>query len=335
MDLRQLAALTSVADHHSFSAAARALHTVQSNISTHIARLEREVGATLVHRASGQLTEAGEIVVSRARRIQAELDALVADVASTLGEISGQVRLGIIGTTGRWLLPALLSSLSAAHPKLDLVTIDATTTSLIPLLGTGRLDLAIVNLPVTDPDVDVQVLFEEEHVLLAPEHHPLARYERLSLSDLAETPLLLEPPGTGFRDDLDDDAARLGVTLVAQAQVDGMRLLASLAYQGYGAAILPASAIVEWTDGSWRTIPLDGTSPRAVGLATPRRGRLSAPARATVDVIHRVVAADVPGRPGLHVIGPAGVGAMGSAGPVPSEGRAVPAISGDDTDIVR
>ncbi|QXC62159.1 LysR family transcriptional regulator [Aquihabitans sp. G128] len=301
MDLRQLAALTAVADHHSFSAAARALHTVQSNVSTHVARLEREVGATLVHRASGQLTEAGEIVVSRARRIQAELDALVADVASSLGEISGQVRLGIIGTTGRWLLPPLLAAMAEAHPKVSLVTIDATTTSLIPQLATGRLDLAIVNLPVTDPDVAVDELFEEEHVVLVPGQHPLAAHDRLSLADLAGTPLLLEPPGTGFRDDLDDDAARVGVTLQPQAEVDGMRLLASLAYQGYGAAILPASAIVEWTDGTWKTIPLDGTSHRAVGLATPRRGRLSAPARATVDLVHRLVATQVPSRQGLHV----------------------------------
>src|SRR3954454_12403458 len=112
MDLRQLTALTAVADHRSFSAAARALHTVQSNVSTHVARLEKELGATLVDRASGGLTEAGELVVARARRVQAELEALSSDVASSVGEISGQVRVGLIGTTGRWLTPILLSSLS-------------------------------------------------------------------------------------------------------------------------------------------------------------------------------------------------------------------------------
>ena len=73
MDLRQLAVLTAVADHQSFSAAARALHTVQSNVSTHVARLERELGTTLVDRASGLLTDSGELVVARARRVQAEL----------------------------------------------------------------------------------------------------------------------------------------------------------------------------------------------------------------------------------------------------------------------
>jgi LysR family hydrogen peroxide-inducible transcriptional activator len=301
MDLRQLAALTAVADHRSFSAAARALHTVQSNISTHIANLERELGGELVDRASGRLTEAGDAVVARARRVQAELEAMSADVAAALGEVSGTVRVGVIGTTGRWLVPMLLSAAAEAHPKVRLVVVDATTTSLLPQLASGTLDVAVVNLPATDPDVDTEVLFEEEHVLLLTRTHPLASATSLHLADLADVPLLLEPAGTGFRDDLDADAARAGVKLVAQAEVDGMRLLASLAYQGFGAAILPASAIVEWSDGTWATVPLEGTTPRGVGLATPRRGRLSAPARATADVLRRVITADVPSRPGLRL----------------------------------
>jgi DNA-binding transcriptional LysR family regulator len=145
------------------------------------------------------------------------------------------------------------------------------------------------------------VLFEEEHVLLASADHPLAGEASLSLADLADTPVLIEPPGTGFRDDLDADAARAGVTLVPQAEVDGMRLLASLAHQGFGPAILPASAIVDAPGARWRSIPLTGTTPRAVGLATPRRARLSAPARAIVDLVRDVVAEDVPDRPGLRL----------------------------------
>ena len=184
MDLRQLAALTAVADHRSFSAAARALHTVQSNISTHVARLERELGTALVERSTGELTEAGEVVVARARQIQAELAAITADVTSTLGEIAGHVRLGVIGTTGRWLVPALLTALGEAHPRIRLVTIDATTTSLLPQLASGLLDLAVVNLPASDPDVDVEALFEEDHVVLAPVGHPLAAHDRLGLTEI-------------------------------------------------------------------------------------------------------------------------------------------------------
>lgn len=303
MDLRQLSALTAVADHRSFSAAARALHTVQSNVSTHIANLERELATELVDRSTGELTETGELVVERARRVQAELESLAADVASSLGEISGAVRLGVIGTTGRWLVPPLLRQLGETHPKVRLVVIDATTTSLIPQLAAGSLDFAVVNLPALGPDVDTEVLFEEAHVLLMANEHPLASQTSVSLSQLAGVPLLLEPHGTGFRDDLESDAAKVGVKLEPQAEVDGMRLLASLAYQGFGAAILPASAVVEWSNGTWTAVPLNGTTPRNVGLATPRRGRLSAPTRAAIEVLRAVIAAEVPTRQGLRLPG--------------------------------
>ena len=76
MDLRQLTTLVAIADHGSFSAAARALYTVQSNVSGHVARLERELGVTLVDRQRGGLTDEGVIVVDRARRVLHELEDL-------------------------------------------------------------------------------------------------------------------------------------------------------------------------------------------------------------------------------------------------------------------
>ena len=105
MDVRQLQTLVAVAEHRTFSAAARALHTVQSNVSTHIAKLERELGVTLIDRSIGKLTPEGEIVVARARRIASEMEALTADVASMTSEVSGHVHVGMIGTTGRWITP--------------------------------------------------------------------------------------------------------------------------------------------------------------------------------------------------------------------------------------
>src|SRR5258705_13840954 len=111
MDLRQLAALVAVGETGTFSAAADRLHTVQSNVSTHVARLERELGVTLVDRAGGRLTEEGKAVVARARRVQGELDALTPDVASMRDEVIGGVRMGGSGTTRRGLVPPLVSAM--------------------------------------------------------------------------------------------------------------------------------------------------------------------------------------------------------------------------------
>ena len=117
MDLRQLSSLLAIADHGSFSAAARALYTVQSNVSAHIARLERELGVTLVDRSTGAITEEGALVVERGRRIQRELDEIAADISALDDVVSGETRLGVIGTTARWLMPEFLTALRAAHPS--------------------------------------------------------------------------------------------------------------------------------------------------------------------------------------------------------------------------
>jgi DNA-binding transcriptional LysR family regulator len=304
VDLRQLAALAAVADHRSFSAAARALHTVQSNVSSHVANLERELGVELVDRATGDLTDEGRLVVDRARRVQIELDAVVSDLAAHAGTITGRVRLGMIGTVGAWVLPHLIPALAGAHPGIHLVIVDATTTSLLPQVIAGTLDAAVVNLPVTDPDLVAEPLFEEERVVLAPPGHPLAgrKRGRIALAELAQHHLLLEPPGTAFRDDLDAAADRAGIRLSALAEVDGMRALAALAQEGFGAAVLPATAAPIPPPQGWRRLEITGLGPRTVGLATSRRTRPTAPARAVVDAVRHLLETEGPGRPGVRVL---------------------------------
>jgi molybdate transport repressor ModE-like protein len=291
MDLRQLAALTAVAEAGSFSAAARRLHTVQSNVSTHVARLEHELGATLVDRATGAMTDEGEVVVDRARRIHHEIEALRSDVASMLHDVSGTVRLGCIGSASRWLTPRLLDLMDERHPKVHVVVVDATTTSLVPQVVNEDLDLAVINLPLAQNELATEPLFDEDRLVLAPHSHPLAQHARISLVELAEHPLLLEPQGTAFRDELDDQAARQGVEMRVRAEIDGIRLLTSLALEGYGAAMVPATAAPDWIEIACRRVAVDGLAPRSVGLVTPRRGRLSAPAREVRAAIAELVAA--------------------------------------------
>lgn len=289
MDLRQLNALLAVAEHRSFSAAARALHTVQSNVSTHVARLEHELGAQLIDRGLGELTAEGVIVADRARRVLGELRAIEHDLSSIREEVSGHVRLGVIGTTARWLVAPLLEHLAEHHPRIDTVIIEATTTSLLPQLVSERLDTAVVNLPVDEPDIETRPLFDEERIIVAPDDHPLAAEPRVSLAQVAEHELLLPPIGTAFRDEIETDARRARIKLRARAEIDGLRLLSSLAFQGYGPALLPASAAPTHLSGAWVRIPVDGLSPRAVGMAITRRSPPSAPTRTVIETIAHLV----------------------------------------------
>jgi DNA-binding transcriptional LysR family regulator len=299
MDLRQLQALVAIADHGSFSAAAAALHTVQSNVSSHVARLESELGVQLVDRQSGAMTEEGDAVVERARRISAELDAAVSDVAAMRSEVTGSVSMGMIGTTAQWLAPLLVDRLAERHPRVRLVIGDGTSATLEPRLVSGALDMTVANLPRTSPDITERALFDEDLLLVVPADDPLAGRERLTMSDLDGRHLLLPAAGTAFRDEIDSAARAAGVGLVAKAEVDGVRLMASLCFRGYGPAILPATGTTEMT-GTFATIRVEGLPPRRVGVLVRRRGRPSAPARALLDVLDEVVATNLSGQFGLH-----------------------------------
>ncbi len=301
MDLRQLNSLLAVADHHSFSAAARALFTVQSNVSTHLQRLERELGAVLIDRGRVQLTEEGELVAARARRILAELDAIPGELAAARGDVAGEVRIGVIGTTARWLIPLFLPALRISHPAIRVVVVEASTTSLLPRVADGHLQLAVVNLPDGSTDLDIDLLFDEDLLLLAPSSHPLAALPVVSVRDLADHEILLPPIGTALRDELDDQARRSGVRLRALAEIDGGRLMASLALEGFGAAVVPATAVPDWLKGDFVLVPMTGLSPRRVGLVQRRRTSLSPAARAVVAELHAVVRMRAVSQTGVHV----------------------------------
>ncbi|MGA2520637.1 MAG: LysR family transcriptional regulator [Acidimicrobiales bacterium] len=303
MELRHLQALVAVSEQGSFSSAADQLGTVQSNISAHVARLERELGSSLFDRSAGRLTPEGEVVVARAYRVMGELDALRADVGALREAVAGNVRVGMIGTTARWLVPLLLAELAVRHPRLHLVVADGTTLGLEPQLAAGRFDLAVLTFPVPGRDLVFELLFEEDLVVVVPvDDDPLAGYERLDLPDLERLELLLPAPGTPFRAEIDAAVKPAGVRLRPRAELDGVRLLASLTFEGYGPAILPASAVPLHLRPRFRLVPLDGLPPRRVGVAQRSRGLPSAPARAVLDTLRDLVA--LPGRlpPGLRSV---------------------------------
>ena len=304
MDLRQLQALVAVADQGTFSAAAESLATVQSNVSAHIARLEKELGATLVDRSAGRLTEEGQAVVDRARRIEAELAAITADVASMRSDVTGRVRVGIIGTTARWLVPQLLDEMGTRHPGVAMEIVDATSTSLEPQLVNGRLDLAVVNLPLPAPELTTSPLFDEDLLLFVPRNSPFADdATEVDVARLAEVELFLPPRGTSFRDLLEAAARRAGVTLRARAELDGLRLIASLAISGQGAAVLPSTAVPPHLQGETRAVRVSGLPRREVGVAQRKRGLPGAPARVFLEVLHDLVAAEARPEVGLHLPG--------------------------------
>ena len=286
MDLRQLNALVAIAEHGSFSAAADALATVQSNVSTHVKKLESELGSELVDRQSGELTEAGVLAVDRARRVLAEIDALSSDVSALSHEVTGTVRLGSIGTAARWLIPQLLQMVPTRHPLMHLVFCESTTLGIDRQLAVGYVDLGVLALPASGSEVRSVALFEEDFGLAVPANHPFAERAEVTLAEISNLPLLLPLPGSNYRDELDSLAARAGVKLRPRAEMDSLRLVQALTREGCGFAILPSSAV---PDEGWVLVPVEGIAPRTIGVVQRRRSRPGAPVRAVLEILEEIV----------------------------------------------
>ena len=163
-----------------------------------------------------------------------------------------------------------------------------------------------MNLPVTDPDIGTEPLFDEDRILRRARRATRLGRDATEVAagrGSPSTALLLEPQGTAFRDELDRAAAEAGVELQPQAEVDGMRLLASLAFEGFGPAILPATAVPRGAAGrlaAGRTCPSCATAtvgPRPPPQRPARRPR-PGPLR---EVLHELVAAEAPRQPGVDL----------------------------------
>lgn len=314
MDLRQLAALIAIADHGSFSAAARALYTVQSNVSGHIARLEKELGTVLVDRGRGGLTDDGVLVVERARKIQRELDAITADVQPHDGVVSGEAHIGAIATTARWLVPQLLRRLAETYPNVRAVLSEGNTSGLIPRLLDGNLDAAIVHLPVDDPELIVEPLFAEDLVVVATTDHPLGRADELPAAALTGHPLLLAPKGTALRRSIDRAMINAGVELTALAEIDGVRLLTSMAFEGFGPTIIPATSLPTPLPPGFRRVRVPELPRRVVGWVHRRRPAPTAAVGAVLELLRESIRTGGAEQPGVHL------GAVSPLLPRPKDG---------------
>jgi LysR family hydrogen peroxide-inducible transcriptional activator len=198
--MKHLRYFDALARHRHFGRAAEASSISQPALSLQVKELEDILGAALVERGARQirLTELGEDFALRAREVLRAVDELGSLARASGGPLSGRLRLGVIPTVAPYLLPQVMRHLARNHPELDLRPREAVTPKLLRDLGEGRLDLALVALPVSEPSFTEANLFDEEFLLVR--HEDAADHPLPALSDLPAQPLLLLEEGHCFRD---------------------------------------------------------------------------------------------------------------------------------------
>jgi LysR family transcriptional regulator, hydrogen peroxide-inducible genes activator len=245
MNLRDLRYLVALADHKHFGRAAEASFVSQPTLSTQVRKLEEELGVTLVERTPRKvlLTDTGRAVVERARVILREVEQVRELARRTRDPESGAVRLGLFPTLGPYLLPHVVPRLRARFPRLELLLVEEKTPELLRQLHEGRIDAALLALPLNDAQLHVEPLFEEEFLLAVPKDSELAARESLDVEDLHDQRLLLLEDGHCLRDQALDVCQLAGASEKHGFRATSLETLRQMVAANVGMTLLPALAV--------------------------------------------------------------------------------------------
>ncbi|MCF6306069.1 MAG: LysR substrate-binding domain-containing protein [Rhodobacteraceae bacterium] len=198
--LRQLRYFEALARHRHFGLAAKSVSVSQPALSVQIKELETTLGSVLFERGARQvrLTRLGEELLARVGGILRSVDELGDLARAAHNQLVGQLRIGIIPTIAPYLLPAILGDLTKLYASLDIHIRETMTSTLLTELADGKIDMAIVALPISEPSLTEIPLFEENFVLV----RPLADADKPvpDQNMLQELRLLLLEEGHCFRD---------------------------------------------------------------------------------------------------------------------------------------
>jgi LysR family transcriptional regulator, transcription activator of glutamate synthase operon len=245
MDLRQLRYLVALAEEGSFTRAAESEHVAQPAVSQQIRRLEDEVGLALVERTTRRvsLTEAGELLVVRARRIMAELEAAEIELQALRGMYAGHVTLGAMHTMGPVDVSLALALFAQRHPNVQLTVREHASEEMAGMLRADELDLAFLSVTerVESHGLGLHQLVSEELVVLLPLEHRLARRKQVRMAQLADEPFISFREGARLRELLMAAGRSANFEPRVTLESNESQRVRRLVSRGLGVAILPRS----------------------------------------------------------------------------------------------
>jgi DNA-binding transcriptional LysR family regulator len=288
MDYDQLASFLEVAKLQSFSRAAEKIYRTQPAISAQVRLLEQECGEKLFDRSGKKvmLTPAGEIL----RRYAEKILGLQKEALQAIAELNqtprGKLYIGANEATCLYVLPKTFAHFKQLYPLVQISIYRNFSHKIVQKVQEGAVDLGIVTLPQSAPNMEIIPVFKDEVQAVVPKTHPLAKNRTVTVEELAHFPMIL--PKTGH--------TRVVIDRLLREQRDKLQIsmeLASVETQkkfvgaGLGISLISRSyAQAEVAAGVLRLIPLAGQKLyRELGLIYRRDRYLSLPAKVFIDVV--------------------------------------------------
>ena len=242
--LKDLRYLVAVADTRHFGRAAEKCFVSQPTLSAQLKKLEDYLGVQLIERQPGNvtLTEAGEQIVARARRMLEASEEVVTLARAHRDPLAGRLRVALLPTIGPYLLPRVALPLRKTLPRLELRLYEYQTAQMLQKLEGGEIDLGILALPVDVEGFETRELYTESFTVAVPDQHRLAKRDSVRVDDLDGETLLLLEDGHCLRDQALEVCSRVGTHEKQDFRATSLETLRQMVATGAGITLLPELA---------------------------------------------------------------------------------------------
>jgi len=288
LTIRQLRALDAVQKNRSVTAAAKQLHLTQPAVTLQLRNLQALAGLPLIQRSSDGmlLTDAGREVLALSGRIEAAMADCETSLEMMAGKTAGRVSIGAV-STAKYFVPFAISGFSRLHPNVDVTLTIGNRQEIGTALRGYDLDLAIMGRPPADIDMNVHLIGDHPHVIIAPTTHRLARKPRLKLADLANETFLMREPGSGTRGLMEQLFESAGIPPKIGMAMSSNETIKQAVIAGLGIAFISAHTVAtELDERRLVTLDVDGLPVVRQWFVLARKDKvLLPPARAMLDFI--------------------------------------------------
>jgi DNA-binding transcriptional LysR family regulator len=248
VEFRQLRTFLAIAETRSFTRASGQVHLTQAAVSAQIKTLETEIGQPLFARVNKKvfLTEAGELLLPRARRLLREHDETIFALTEAGRAEGGRLRIGTASTMASiHPLPKILAELRQLHAKARVTVFRGTSSEIVSRILSNELDVGLVSLPVEAQDIYAETLMRDQLVAIVPASHALARQRQVSARQLADESLILGEEGGNTRRQIDLFFEKAGLRPQVTMELGSMTAIRRMVEHGLGVSIVPRSSVTD------------------------------------------------------------------------------------------
>ena len=277
MSDRRLQVFHAVARLLSFTKAAEVLHMTQPAVTFQIRQLEEQFDTRLFDRAHNRvsLTEAGHVAFEYAETIFEKYSELENAIREITGNISGSLTLGASTTISEYMLPALLGDFNAKNPDVLLRLRVSNTEGIVSMVENNVIDLGVVEGPVTNKNLLVEVCRKDDLVVVVPPDHELADLKSVSVEKMLEYPFICREEGSGTREVIAEHLKDQGVSkhaLKSCLELGSPEAIKGAIQAGMGVSVLSSVSLAkELKLGVLKTVPLDPPLSREFSFVRQRQ----------------------------------------------------------------